>query len=344
MTIIVSPSGKLYGSESVLVDYLKNTSIKDILIFVPANSTLYNELKHRFPRMNLKSFSDVIILYGRIFLLLLFRKSKVVYLNEGGHIRYLKILAFFFRYVTFYNHIRILEDTSIDRIGNHNFPNIRHIVISKYLGDQLLVDNYVKIYDPYLFKKTENRYTIKRYPIKIGIVGRVTPTKGMSVVERIMQYLDGNTNNEFEIHFYGDIEKEKIEIAKFVDRTGMLVNLKCTFHGFVGEKEKIYGNIDLLFHANQQEALGRVILEALDHDIPVIGVTKGGVYELFDLLGLKEYCIDTEDELCYENFLKQVNQLINTNNRNLYKEARRKAQNIFDDRKYAKQIDGILAG
>lgn len=54
----------------------------------------------------------------------------------------------------------------------------------------------------------------------------------------------------------------------FVVKAGTYKNINCKFHGFVNDKKQIYQSIDVLLHFNKVEALGRIVMEALDFGIP----------------------------------------------------------------------------
>jgi glycosyltransferase involved in cell wall biosynthesis len=341
--IIISPSGNLYGSESVLVDYLGNTQNKDIFLFLPSGSKLYSKIRFRFPGIKIGAFSNTYVLYAKLILILIFRTERIVYCNEGGHIRYLNILANYFGYVRFFNHIRIKEDTKKSRLGFNKPKNLTHFVVSDYLGNLIGPLKYIRIYDPYPFKK-KGEWKVKfGYPIRIGIVGRVTPTKGLDIILEVIKFLNDKSKNDYEFHFYGDVEVDKIEVVEFIKIIKEFKSVQCSFHGFVEDKETIYSQIDLLFHANQQEALGRVILEALDYSVPVIGVNKGGIYELFKLIGLESFCLDLDKDTYPSSFVKLLSQNRNENKLIPYKKAVQKAYDIFNEMNYANKLDTILS-
>ena len=128
-TIIISPSGNFYGSEQVLFDYLNTTNLS-FQLFVPKDSFFEKKLllqKKLWEFNRIKSFRSVKILYFKIFLELLFKPIKSVYLNEAGHIRYIFILAKVFKSVKFIVHVRLVEDAS--RIKKQA-KNLKYFAIS----------------------------------------------------------------------------------------------------------------------------------------------------------------------------------------------------------------------
>ena len=72
-SIIISPSGNLYGSEQVLIDYLDLTSL-DHKVYIPANSLLENLFANR--NYLFKKFNNLIVLYLSVIYDLIFKNFK----------------------------------------------------------------------------------------------------------------------------------------------------------------------------------------------------------------------------------------------------------------------------
>ena len=82
--ITISPSGNLYGSENLFLDYLCTIELNHI-VFVPKNSQFEHWLKsqkwnHQVIGFNPKSLK---FFYAYLFLFVSFKRNKSVYLNEG---------------------------------------------------------------------------------------------------------------------------------------------------------------------------------------------------------------------------------------------------------------------
>lgn len=273
MRLIISPSGNLYGSENVLFDYLKSTSLNFDRLYVPRGSHFENKLKES--SFNLFCFSTVKRLYLGIFLLLFLKRIESVYCNEAGHVRYIVLLARFFPRVIFIIHVRIIEDC--DRFEKIT-ENMRVIAISNTIGNKLSVP-YQLIYDGYDFENLAKWTFAKQYKVlKVGIVGRVTKTKGISL---LTPNFFQNAGSNIEFHFFGDVDSSYESTAEFLQ----LKMLKNTFfHGFESDKSSIYDSVDLLLHLNKNEPLGRIFFESLDYGIPFIGIHNGGIAEIADLI------------------------------------------------------------
>src|SRR5210317_146486 len=94
-TAIISPSGNYYGSEQTLNSFLNNTRVTYNVYVKYVEGGFYSILNKGKPHKLFK-FSNIPLLYIRLAFVLLF-KYNTIYINEGGHIRYIKILAKIFR-------------------------------------------------------------------------------------------------------------------------------------------------------------------------------------------------------------------------------------------------------
>lgn len=293
-TLIISPSGKLYGSEQVLIDFLSQTKTP-YTVAVNNRGELYKVL------MNLKTNATLIpfnpsglrYFYLRLFLQLLIGKYDRVYWNEGGHINYSLLLARLFPTRKFFVHIRIFEDTNTARWIRKPTSNISFIVVSRYI-QRCFPEVSELIYDPYEFKgvaaSDRSQKGITR--MRVGIIGRITFSKGISLLVDLLHVIRNNGLQEkYEFVFIGNVSddvKDSEWLLKMQDDS--MVN----FAGFIGSKQEIYGRIDCVMHLSKQEALGRIFLEALDADIPFVGLNAGGIGEIVSLAGLKDSLVDPD--------------------------------------------------
>ena len=327
LRIIISPSGNLYGSENVLFDYLKHSKLKFKFIFVPQSSLFKEKLDQN--DFKTKGFNNLKLLYFRVLLKLFTSKIKSVYCNEAGHIRYIYHLARLFPKVIFVVHVRILEDTL--RI-KHSLRNLKFVTISKTIQSGIQIASY-DVYDGYHFSFLKNWHSLPSGKLVVGIVGRVTLSKGIGLFTREFFQICG-ANLEF--HFYGDIDSSSL---KLLENMQLLRDQKnVIFKGFVTEKTKIYTSVDLLLHVNENEPLGRIFFESLDFGIPFIGINKGGIGEIAERVSYP-YVFE-------KNELAQVlSDLVAykwTFNSQILEQSRKKSLEVFSIVKYSTQIDKIL--
>ncbi len=339
--IIISPSGNLYGSEQVLIDFLENSQEKYI-VYVPVRSPLFNKLMssktHNIYPYNLKQLK---LLYIKIFFRLLFNKKQNIYINEAGHIRYIKLFARFFTYKNFFVHIRIIEDTNKKRLGT--LPvNIKLITVSDFMKSKLDGYKCEMLYDPYPFSENNFNNNTVNNPFRIGIVGRITKTKGFDLIESFISEINKSTYKEdFCFNFYGDINDD----AKNSFNNLLSNNLNLEYHGFVADKNKIYKNIDILLHFNTNESLGRIILEALDFNKPFICSNGGGTGEIVKLLELNESGISFGLDNWQSELLRKLIDIKNNYKHyvDLVKQAKLRAKNIFSVHNYVNKLERFFA-
>lgn len=341
--VIISPSGAFYGSEQVLNDFLSETH-NAYEVYVPSGKfydILINQSRHTIHR-----FSDIRWLYIRLFARLLLGKIDCVYINEGGHIRYLKLLARMFPSKLFYAHIRLKEDTSISRL--HDIPrNLKLISVSGYITRLIQENNRVEattIHDLYRFSRPLRPF--KTSPAKclnVGIVGRVTDTKGIEYMSMFCEYLEAACEIPITLHFYGDIDTHSSVVKSFINRAGDFRKFKCVFHGYVTEKESIYMDINCLCHFNPIESLGRIAFEALNYGVPFVGFNKGGIGEIADCLGLSSFMVNPTDDSWCEQMFSIIKKVVSEEDvLETYAVAQRKMVEIFSPQNYVQQIEAIF--
>ena len=339
-TIIISPSGNFYGSEQVLFDFLSETN-NAYPVFVPQKGRLVKKLesqgKHKIFR-----FQNVKWLYLRIFFLLLARKVKVVYSNEGGHIKYLKALGRIFKNVKFVNHVRIVEDTQASRIKRLP-PNVVLISISNYIRDLLNTvntKNIRTIYDPYI-PKSNNKEIIAPATglLRVGIIGRVTLTKGLEEIISFCDFLEESKVDYIRIVLYGDLDEHSELVSIFVDKSRRYKYIRVSFKGFVDEKKDIYSSIDMVVHLSKTEPLGRIFFEALDYGRPIIGFNKGGIGEIATMLKIDDCMINDDRDWCSSLHTKitQVREMLPG-----YQRAKENYVKLFSASTYCKALEEII--
>ncbi|MCC7526591.1 MAG: glycosyltransferase [Chitinophagaceae bacterium] len=307
--VIISPSGNLYGSEQVLLDFLKYTK-HQYIVYLPRESAFYKKVlvleKHRIRQYRTNRLLN---LYLAVLLNILLRGVRSVYVNEGGHIKYIKLLARFFRKVKFTVHLRMVYDAEESRLGLRAFANIQLIAISNHVAGKIPVCwNYLVIYDPYLFRKDqhheENDSATCQPVFRVGIIGRISPTKGFFEIALLIAQLETLGIGNIVFHFYGSLSNDEGVQAKAKE----IINykhVKTVFNGFVNQEE-IYKNIDCVCHFCEDEGLGRVFFESIDWLKPFIGFKKGGLMEIASEFQLNDFLIEKDGE-SVNRFIQKLN-------------------------------------
>lgn len=295
-SLIISPSGNLYGSEQVLIEYLMETQ-KKFCVYVPENSQLYSQLINEKHNHSIKTFSNLYLLYSILIFKLILTKNRL-YINEGGHIRYVKVLARLLPFRKFFVHIRLLEDCSSKRINN--LPgNIQIITVSNFLRDNIKRDNVAVIIDPYTLSNTnpiskyESQESNEDKCVKIGIIGRITTSKGLDNLFPILDLFEKERRIVVNLFFFGSFNSNDAWTKLFISKLKKYTWVNHKFLGFVSNKAAIYSDVDLILHLNKVEALGRIIFEAIDFEVPILAFDTGGCGELLKKLELNDLLITT---------------------------------------------------
>ena len=336
-TLMVSPSGSFYGSEQVLYSHLDYTK-KSYTVFVPFGSFFQKKLKRQH-KHDVCGFSNIKLLYIKIFLKLLFAGYKTLYLNEGGHIKYAKLIAKLLPFVNVVVHIRLVEDTGSNRLDK--LPkNLKLISISNYIQGLLLPEyTSIKIVDPLdISNVSKQKFKLNKQCIRIGIIGRVSLSKGLYNYEKLFNYyFDSQDLKNIRFIFFGDVMDKEKDVLEFFDKYSGLDFPRVEFKGFVEDQEKIFSSIDAVLHLNEKEPLGRIGLESWARGIPFVCFNAGGCAEINETLEMERFSValDTNWE---EAVIELISSLENFST-NEQETARLNLQSYFSINKYVKQLE-----
>lgn len=139
---------------------------------------------------------------------------------------------------------------------------------------------------------------LSEHSILIGHAAALTPWKGQMVfIEAAKKILENNPRSLNKFHFviigspiyktnsdksFDQTLKDKVAALKLQDH--------IHFIPFIKNSREIYDNIDLFVHSSTEpEPFGRVILEALFCEKPVVAAGAGGVLEIMSLDSAKKF-------------------------------------------------------
>jgi len=334
--LIISPSGKLYGSEQVLADYVMNTRLHPV-VAVPRGSLLQQKLSDS--NLTVVGFKTVRQLYLQVARDLFLGKYSTVYVNEAAHVRYIKVLARLFPEKKFVVHVRIKEDTDEARWGDLNNSNTRIIVISDYLRS-FLKPASLRIYDPFTLPETCPLADRVQNSIRVAVVGRVALTKGFPYIVEFVRHLSAHEKgNMVKLDFFGDVDDDVKRSVGFQD---LLHNPSVCFHGFV-ENNLIYRQADLVLHFSKVEGLGRVYLEALAAGLPLIGFRAGGIGEVAGNAGLEQYLVEPGEHEIQDMVAKVFEVYSDGTLQQKLQDGLLRLRKIHSLEKYVDAIDKVLA-
>jgi glycosyltransferase involved in cell wall biosynthesis len=243
--------------------------------------------------------SKLPMFYGKVFFWLLQGKYDVVYLNEAGHNKYINVLAGIFRNKRFFIHIRIKEDTEPSR-WKKSRSNVQLITISQFIQDLLPIKSTL-LYDSFSFsdKRIRLKGNVTNQPLRVGIIGRISYSKGVTELIELLNILKVHGRNSYEIYLFGDEGSD-------IKGTGLLDEIKgysfIKVKGFVRDQHEMYSNIDVVLHLSKTEPLGRIFFEAIEEGKPLIGFNAAGIGEIGKMTGLSELLVEVADNSCLEIF------------------------------------------
>jgi hypothetical protein len=342
--LIISPSGKLYGSESVLFDYLTNSRLHPH-VMVPANSDLEKKLIEAGGNYTVKTYNsaNIPLVYTKLFFLFVLGRYKSVYINEAGHVKYILFLAKCFSRILFTVHVRMVEDTTENRwkMIRNRFPkNLNIISISDYISKLLPFTNRM-IPDPFIFNKKHNKIHYNQgQPFNVGIIGRITLTKGSGLLALILDEIS-NPDSVFKFHLFGEICDDMP--APMVSK--LKNNKNVFFHGYVKGTDNIYSNLHAVMHLSRVEPLGRIFFESVNYELPFIGINAAGIGEIANQYGYNELIVSNgTDERIAKDLLHALTRLIN--NYDAYRDCivklKSKMSSNMSVKDYCNQVDNIL--
>lgn len=339
-TAIISPSGKFYGSEQTLFNFLSLTQGYDVYIKYESGGL--------FDKLNSENFTHNYFIFNKLtlfyfcFSIKLLLSYKKVYVNEAGHSRYIIGLSKLLFWKSFYIHVRLTEDTIASRwkgIGS----NVYLISTSSYIAD--LLENRIKVKSEVIssparaFKdniKWNNNYV--DLPVKtVGVIGRLTTSKGIHEMIEFLNYLEVTKNKTLNFHFYGDVDEDDEQVSYFLQQIDKFNYVNVTFEGFVSNKSEIYDTIDLVLHFNKEEPLGVIFLEALNQGKPFIGFNSGGIGCIAENLKLESQMVNVSDKWCI-NLMEHIETL----DINKFKEAREIMLNLYSPKVYCERVGKLI--
>jgi glycosyltransferase involved in cell wall biosynthesis len=119
----------------------------------------------------------------------------------------------------------------------------------------------------------------------IGIVGRITEKKGHHLLLRAVGKLPRELRDKIRLLVVGseapgcESDHHYAELLR-TEAAERHLEGRIVWAGYQSDPSRCYASMDLLVHPAADEALGIVVLEALDRGIPVIAARAGGIPEV----------------------------------------------------------------
>jgi glycosyltransferase involved in cell wall biosynthesis len=122
--------------------------------------------------------------------------------------------------------------------------------------------------------------TSGRDVVRVGCVGRISPRKGQ---RELVEAWIAAADPRLELHLYGDaLDGHADLVAELHARiAGAGLEHRAHFHGFVGDPEAVYRELDVVVVPSvQPESFSLVCAEAQAYGLPVIGPDHDGPAEI----------------------------------------------------------------
>lgn len=357
--LIVEPSGKLWGSERVLIDFLDyvDYSTIEVLVCCPPRSPIVKILRQQpievstIFEANLHQRGKAARLRTTARLLAVAHQYRpdLIYVNQAGATRISLFIARIL-HIPVVTHVRIAEDVAYVsglKSKQRDLPQI--ICISNYIHNLFPQQSHLQsrlttLYDPYTLQNTiDNHSTSISNVTKPSFisVGRIVELKGQNILLEAIACLYqrdikatacfvGNTdkNNEFETYLH----KLSADLG---------VENQINWLGFQENVLAHIANKDALVVTSHKEALGRVIFEAWDAGtIPVVWAGSGGAAEIIQTSGGGLLYEDQTGE-SLAAILRQVSSLNDTERKDMVNHGRNWLTAHCDPQQYAFRMQHI---
>lgn len=200
-----------------------------------------------------------------------------------------------------------------------------------------LPSNSKVIYNGVKHPQTSKKRSSISPNLRLGVIGNLDISKQQDAAIKSMVYIREKYPN-ITLHIIGDkngpYKKYLYKLVKKLHLTEAVI-----FEGFIKDIDKIYEKIDILLMTSRCEAFGRVTIEAMLRNIPVIGFDSGGTSEIIEnkVTGFK-----------YKNnkdILNALDTLVNEPEKTaeIIKNAYLKASKSYSEETYTKSVYDFIA-
>lgn len=317
--LVIEPSGKLYGSEMVLFDIIKNCNPEkyNFTIILPTDSPFCKVLKENHYKyidiLNISSRFEKLWSYFKLFNQVQKLKPDLIFVNQAGIQKIISIIANKLQ-IPVVSEVSTLEDGQLVNAFHKKLlnPVKSFICNSEFIANQLQVPTYKKsiLYYGYEWKNLTPPVPDTTNPFKLALLGRISESKGHFLLVESVKYLKQNRPDiNIEIHFIGDAPSLSIEksIKENIENNQM----QSLFHfkGFDTNINKALSGMNMMIIPSIQEPFGRIFCESAEANLPCIVADTGGLGELSIRFNLGERFegknpIDLGEKIayCYDNY------------------------------------------
>lgn len=145
-----------------------------------------------------------------------------------------------------------------------------HFIRAGYLAERMwIIPNLMQITQPPLPR-------VRRSPVVIGAIGRLSPEKGLDDLLRALKKIH-SAGIAFTLRLAGDGPQRK-HLENLATSLGLMPHIQWL--GWVQDKAEFYQGIDMLCLPSHKDSFPMVVLETLAHGVPIIASDAPGPAEV----------------------------------------------------------------
>ena len=219
------------------------------------------------------------------------KKIDIIHLNNQIVLNYFGLCIARILNIKCISHLRTFNSYGLtkSKISYANEIGVNYMAISEQIKNYwiekgLPLESVATLYDPYPrlyenYSSSNNLEFIDSHGgYKLVFVGRLIECKGIPfLIESFKMILSSGIQAKLYLVGSGE-EENRLRDLVYCQELGEDV----IFLGYSSDPLSIIKRMDLLILPSKEEGLGRVLLEAMDIGIPVIGAEVGGIPEVID--------------------------------------------------------------
>lgn len=288
--LVIEPAGKLYGSEMVLWDILKNKQTEDIVysVVLPPDS----EFTHELNKINVQAIEilDIhrgiirkIFSYLRLFWYVRKNNIDLLFINQAGILRSIAQIATRTQ-TPIVCQVSILEDCPwLNNLNESYYKPVKSFICnSNFIASQLKVPDRKKstLYYGYHWRNIRPEVRTSETPFHIVLLGRISESKGHFLLVKAIRDLKSRGVTNLKVFFVGAAPSLEVDqqIRQEISTAGL--EDYFVFRGFQRDIEKELSDKNLMVIPSLKEPFGRIFCESAEAGLPIITADSGGLGEL----------------------------------------------------------------
>lgn len=281
-------------------------------------------------------------------LLPIIKKENVKLIHINSSTSYFAAIAALMAHVPYVWHIReLMEEQFNCEILNEELKLClykkadRLITISNYVKEKYCekyaLDTY-RLYDGLNVARYKENIRLKKcYKNNFIVSSMITPEKGQWDVIRATEILVQRGYDDIKVNMVGHGRKNYVwALKKYIKRKRLESNIQIL--SFRDDLSLLYNQASYSITCSQNEALGRVTIEAMLAGNIVIGAKSGGTFEIIGENEERGFLYELGDSKSLADVMEKVINYDDERKNLLLQEAQIYAETTFDSRLYCKEL------